>query len=285
MDPLSSPGSSNSKQNPHLSTKTTNNAELWGWGIRCHSSPQGFHFPRERGLTAPSTTRFKHIFFSFIFDKNPFFRAEVKPKHEASFGWGWAQPWSQPCPARSPPAPHSFIFSSKDLSEMYKHQKFLMSYPQPSSAGNEVIHAVRILIYHQQKTSQGRGKSHVLLKPVFGVINHNNFISYRTTSWFLFLRVVFKELWKTFNGLREKKPAGLFWKCQNGKDSWKSGLLPCSCLEDLLCASPELSAKCSTSIVSQKAMSDFTSSAGSKQGSSIKLGTDTSDHVQALSNI
>lgn len=160
-----------------------------------------------------------------------------------------------------------------------------MSYPQPSSAGNEVIHAVRILIYHQQKTSQGRGKSHVLLKPVFGVINHNNFISYRTTSWFLFLRVVFKELWKTFNGLRENKPAGLFWKCQNGKDSWKSGLLPCSCLEDLLCASPELSAKCSTSIVSQKAMSDFTSSAGSKQGSSIELGTDTSDHVQALSNI
>lgn len=41
-----------------------------------------------------------------------------------------------------------------------------------------------------------------------------------------------------------------------------------------------LSAKCSTRIVSQKAMSDFTSRAGS-----IELGTDTPDNVQALSSI
>lgn len=53
---------------------------------------------------------------------------------------------------------------------------------------------------------------------------------------------ILKELWKPFNGLGENKPADLFWKCQNKKDSWKSGALPYFCLEDLLCASPSLSA-------------------------------------------
>lgn len=105
----------------------------------------------------------------------------MKPKHEAERWVGMATAHDpnpalhllSPAPSPPAPPPHSFIFGSKDLSEMYKHKKFLMSYPQPSSAGNEVIHAVHILIYHQQKTSQDRGKSHVLLKPVFRVINHN----------------------------------------------------------------------------------------------------------------
>lgn len=199
-----------------------------------------FTSPGRGDVTAPSTTGFKHFFFFFwphlwqsVFQS----WSETKARGRALGGDGH----SDPNPALhllspAPEPPHSFIFSSKDLSEIYKHRKFLLSYPQPSSAGNEVIHAVHILIYHQQKTSQDRGKSHVLLKPIFRAINQNSSISYKTTSWLLFLRVVFKELWKTFNGLQANKPADLFWKCQNGKHSWKSGLLPCSCVEDLLCA-------------------------------------------------
>lgn len=158
--------------------KNTNNANSqsspWAfdrWGIRCHSSLQGLHIPRERGRFPPSTTRFKRSFLATSLTIR-FSELKWNQSTRQSVGWGWPQPMiptqhSTYCPLlRSPPAPppHSFIFGSKDLSEMYKHKKFLMSYPQPSSAGNEVIHAVHILIYHQQKTSQDRGKSQCAAK-------------------------------------------------------------------------------------------------------------------------
>lgn len=41
-----------------------------------------FTSPGRGDGTAPSTTRLKRIFFDHI-SANPFFRAEVKPKHEA----------------------------------------------------------------------------------------------------------------------------------------------------------------------------------------------------------
>lgn len=166
-----------------------------------------FTSPGRGDLTEPSTTRFKHFFFFFATSLTiRFLRAEVKPKHEAE-SWVGMATGCDPNPALHLLSPcsgalwqrhliHSFS-AAKIFQRCTNTKKFLMSYPQPSSAGNEVIHAVRIWISHGQKTSQDRGKkSHVLLKPGFRVINHNSFISYRTTSWLLFLRVVFKELWK-----------------------------------------------------------------------------------------
>lgn len=210
-----------------------------------------------RDFTSPRTGEaLEHLFeaqffWGHIFD-NPFeahfFGATSLTIRFSELKWNQSTSWVGMASAHDPspalhllspaaaPPPHSFIcsFSAAKIFQRCTNTKnsswVTLSHPLV------VIHAVHIFIYHRQKTSQDWGKSHVLLKPVFRVINHESFISYRTTSWLLFLRVVFKELWKPLIDYRKINQQTCFESVR--MDSWKSGLLPCPCTEDLLWAMP-----------------------------------------------
>lgn len=103
----------------------------------------------------------------------------------------WSQPSTPPSVPSSAlaccsPTAHSFhsVAANRPLSKMYKGKKFLMSYPQPSSLGTLVTHAIYILIYHQQerKHLRTKEKKKKLLEVVLRVINQRSFVPYRPTS-------------------------------------------------------------------------------------------------------
>lgn len=114
---------------------------------------QGFHIPRERG-PYPQPLVLSTFFFLATSLTIRFLRAEVKLKHEAE-SWVGMATGCDPNPALHLLSPcsgalwqqrhliHSFS-AAKIFQRCTNTKKFLMSYPQPSSAGNEVIHAVRI---------------------------------------------------------------------------------------------------------------------------------------------
>lgn len=90
---------------------------------------------------------------------NPLARPEPKPNEAAArcakmATAAWCQPSTPPSVPRPGPAAahrqliHFILWHQTDLPELYECKKLLTSYPQ-SSFGNEVIHAIYILIYQQ----------------------------------------------------------------------------------------------------------------------------------------